>query len=121
MAYCVAGGVQLPILTTADTGFSAERIGGEHYRTYNGALRDSSRGVKRTWNRTTMPINATAYDAILAVIGSPAGGNVVSCTGDMFRGGAVNCAVVVTNAPERKAWGETPKLKYSVQLQFIEA
>lgn len=119
MAYCVIGGLQVNMVTN-QVGVSFQRIGGELYRTYAGALRDPTRAIKATRDRLTLPMTLAEYDALLVVIGAPAGGNVVSCTGDMFKNVATDCAVLLMDAPERKAWFLTPKLKWQLRLQFIE-
>lgn len=119
MAYCTIGGLTVDMVTS-EVGVSFERIGGELYRTFAGALRDPTRITKATRQRLTKPLTLAEYDALLAIIGAPAGGNVVTCNGDMFKNVATSCAVLVIDAPERKAMYLTPKLKWSIRLSFVQ-
>lgn len=117
MAYLTVGGIPVRILTDSATGAQIVRGGGV-VRAVAGNLRSSLAWAKQEWPRTTGTMTAAEVTALLAVIGAPFGGNVVSCVGDFARGATVSCLVTVESVDEVKQ--SATLVKYRLHLLFRE-
>ena len=100
MAYFQAGVVVVPV--RRDSASQTGEVGGETFRAFAGNLRSTRRWVKRQWEFTTIPMTFSDITALLAVIGTPAGGNYVNCTGTFNNNIAIDCQVVVTGREDAK-------------------
>ena len=115
MAFLTVGVVVLPILSDSASQPESE-VGGASVRAFAGNLRSTRRWSKRKWQVTTARLTAAEESTLLATIGSPDGGNFVSCSGNFNNNVAVTCQVTVTNREYAKISSTTVKRRLTLQL-----
>jgi hypothetical protein len=113
MAYMVIGGIPVRVLTDSANGATVQRGGGV-VRAFAGNLRSSLDWGKQEWPRTTGKMTSAEVTTLLGVIGSPAGGNVVSCSGDFSRGTTLDCLVTVESIDDVKQ--SATEVRYRLHL-----
>ena len=77
-------------------------VGGESFRAFAGNLRSTRRWVKRHWTFTTIPMTYEDIASLVAIIGSPAGGNFVTCNGTFNNNVGITCQVIITTREPAK-------------------
>jgi hypothetical protein len=101
MAYFTVGAFNIPINREASRMAVAD-VGGVSVRAFAGNLRSTRRWVKRQWEFTTIPMTFADIASLIAIIGSPQGGNFISCTGTFNNNVAVTCEVAITGREDAK-------------------
>jgi hypothetical protein len=101
VAYLTISAFDVPVNREASR-MTVGDIGGASVRAFAGNLRSTRRWVKRQWEMTTIPMLFSDIAALVAIIGSPQGGNFVSCTGTFNNNVAVTCEVSITGREDVK-------------------
>jgi hypothetical protein len=101
MAYFQAAAVVVPVKRESARQ-STPDVGGATVRAFAGNLRSTRRWAKRQWEFTTTPMTFAEIATLLSAVGSPSGGNFVSCTGTFNNNVAVTCEVTVTGREDVK-------------------
>jgi hypothetical protein len=94
MPFCLVNNVPLAVRTDGATESEATRIGKET-RAYDGTMRSTMRGRKRTWQFTLVELTPAEY-AALALLAEQA--VAFPCTGDFVNNAATSCYVRITGA-----------------------
>jgi hypothetical protein len=118
MAFLTVGGVTVDILSDSASQPESEVVG-TTVRTFAGTLRSTRRAVKRTWQFTTKRLTFAEEATLVAVIGSPDGGNFVSCTGNFNNAVAVTCQVTITGREYAKISSTAVKRRLALRLQEV--
>lgn len=95
MAFLLVNGVEYLVSTQGAAEKQPTRIG-ESVRAFDGSLRSTVRGVKRSWVFALAPMPAADALALRAAVD---GGAFVVCGGDALGGAPVTCEVVATETP----------------------
>ena len=116
MSFLVVGSVVVDVLSDSASQPESE-VGGASVRAFAGNLRSTRRWAKRKWAFTTKRLTFTEENTLLATIGTPDGGNFVSCSGNFINGGSpVTCQVTVTNREYAKISSTIVKRRLTLQL-----
>lgn len=118
MAYMTVGGIPLRVLTESSSGGEPETSGGD-VRAFAGNLRSSRRWAKQQWPRRTGKMTAAEVASLRAVVGSPMGGNVVSCVGDFSMGVTLNCLFTITGIEDVKSSATVVKYRLSILVKEV--
>lgn len=98
---------------------STPDVGGETFRAFAGNLRSTRRWVKRQWDMTTIPMTFTDIASLLAIIGTPAGGNYVTCNGTFNNNVAVTCQVVITGRDDARESNTTIRQRLTLVVTEV--
>lgn len=117
MSYMLIGAIPVRVVTDSATGAAPVRGGGV-VRAFAGNLRSSLLWAKQEWPRTTGKMTSAEVSTLLATIGTPLGGNIVTCSGNFSRGASVSCLVTVESIDDVKL--SATDVRYRVHLLLKE-
>lgn len=102
MAYMVLNGSFIvPVMS--DSGEPTEPyVSGADIESFNGTLRTTRRVVKRRWRRRTKRMTQSDLNALLAIVGSPYGGNAVTVTGTIVNNVSTPCRFIIEGIQDVK-------------------
>lgn len=114
MSVLVVGGVTVQVFDDGTPQTTVEDVGGEIARMFDLSARITRRGVKRTWEQSTIWLPDATATTLKNVINGTT--QPVACSGDLL-GGAINC--ITKFVTEVTGYG-VGGLMRQVRFQLIE-
>lgn len=118
MSYMILGGIPVDVLSDSGDGIEPD-VAGVTMRTFALNLRSTRRTVKRKWQRVTRRMTDAQVTTLLAVIGSPMGGNVVAMTGTIVSNISTNVQAIVAKVDDVKQSATEVRRRLTLFVQEV--